>query len=435
MSISENTSIKPVNINYVDNIDAKERLNLILFSAGKLVSLLGTYIYSFAISLYILKETGSGTSFALSILVGTLPRILFSPIAGSLADRVDRKKMIVGLDFLSGIVVLTLWALSMLFGLKLIFIYTTTGILSTISCFFNTCFQAAMPKLVTEKSLVKINSYNRAIDSGSSIIAPALGGLVFGIISMKLFFLFNGICFILSAISEMFIDFELNKAENEQKVKNKMSVIAICQDIKDVFHFIRENKILCVIMPFSMSLNFLMAASLAIVLPYMINNVFKMSSSQYGFIEAAFSIGMLLAAILVARLPEKEKKLKDLTLGIAGMGITIFCMGIPGFTFVKSLSNAYVFTLYFILAILFAFFVVKIDIPLGVLIQRSTPNEMLGRTMGVLSTISSSLNPLGIIFAGIFIDYLPAHIMFLVAGVYLIIASILCYKSNAMQEY
>lgn len=435
MSTSENTSIKSVNTNCASDIDTREKLNLILFSAGKLVSLLGTYIYSFAISLYILKVTGSGTSFALSIFIGALPRILFSPIAGSLADRVDRKKMIVGLDFLSGIVILALWTLSMIFGLKLMFIYAVTAILSIISCFFNTCFQAAMPKLVTEKNLVKINSYNRAIDSGSSIIGPALGGLVFGVISMKLFLLMNGISFILSAVSEMFIDFELNKSQNEHKVESKMSVVAVCQDIKDVFHFIRGNKMLCVIMPFSMSLNFLIMASLNVVLPYIINNVFKMSSSQYGFIEAAFSIGMLLAAILVGRLPEAEKKLKGLTLGIAGMGITITCMGIPGFLILKDLDNAYIFALYFVLAILFAFFLVKIDMPLGVLIQRSTPNEMLGRTMGVLSTISLSLNPLGIILAGIFIDHMPAYIIFLVSGVYFIISSVFLYKSNGMQEY
>ena len=292
-----------------------------------------------------------------------------------------------------------------------------------------------MPKLVTEKNLVKINSYNRAIDSGSSIIAPALGGVVFGVISIKLFLLINGISFILSAVSEMFIDFDLKKSQNEQKVESKMGMNAVYQDIKDVLRFIRGNKILCMIVPFSMSFNFLITASLAIVLPYMINNVFEMSSSQYGFIEAAFSIGMLFAAILVGKLPEKEKKLKGLIVSIAGMGITITCMGIPGLMLGMDLNNAYIFAWYFILAIIFAFFLVNIDIPFGVLIQRSTPNEMLGRTMGVLSTISSSLNPLGIILAGIFIDYLPAHIVFLVAGVYLIIASILCYKSNAMQEY
>jgi len=413
----------------------KEKLNLILFSVGKLVSLLGTYIYSFAISLYILKITGSGTSFAFSILLGTIPRVLLSPIAGSIADRVDRKKMIVVLDFLSGIVVLSLLGLSQIYGLKLLFIYATTFILSVISTFFNTTFNASIPRLVFDKNLLKINSYSRAIDSGSSIIGPVLGGLVFGVVSMNLFLFINGISFILSGISEMFIDFNYNRPKEEDKTISNMSMLTVWQDIKEVFTFIKGNKILRVIIPFSVSLNFLMAAILSVVLPYLINNVLCMSSAQYGVIEGTFSVGMLIAAILVGKLPEKEKKLKGMIFGILGMGITIILMGIPGLEVMRSFDVNVIFGLYIVVVFIFSFILLMIDMPLTVVVQRSIPNNMLGRVWGVIGTISGSLTPLGIILAGVSLDLIPSYILFFVAGIYMIIAAIFMNKNKSMQEY
>lgn len=414
---------------------SKEKLNLTLFSAGKVVSLLGTYIYSFAISLYILKVTGSGTSFAFSLLLGTLPRVLLSPVAGSVADRANRKKMIVGLDFLSGVVVLGLLGLSLIFGLQLPFIYATTFLLSVISTFFGTTFSAAMPKLVSDKSLIKINSYNRAIDSSCSIAGPVLGGLIFGLVSMNLFLLVNGISFILSGISEMFIDFDFNKALQNQKQPGKMGLLTVWHDIREVFAYIKSNRILRFIIPFSMSFNFLFSAALAVVLPYLVNNVLGMTASQYGTIEGAFSMGMLVAAIAVGKLPEKEKKLKGLALGIAGVGIAAIIMGLPGTVWMKDVDLLIIFGIYVVMAFAFAFMLLMVDMPLGIVLQRSIPNDMLGRVWGVMGTISGSLQPLGIILAGISLDLIPAYWIFFITGIYFIIAAFVMYKNPAMQEY
>ncbi len=417
-------------------IEKKEKQNLILFTAGKLVSLLGTYIYTFAISLYVLKTTGSGTSFAFSILFGTLPRVLLSPIAGSVADRVDRKKMIVGLDILSGIVVLGLMGLSVVYGLRIPFVYGASFVLSVIATFFGTSFGAAIPKLVTDKSLIKINSYNRAIDSSASIMGPIFGGLIFSMVSINLFLLINGISFILSAISELFIEFDLNCTQNgKQTVSKTINASTIMQDIKEVIIFIRGNKILCTIMPFSMMFNFLIHASLAVVFPYLINSVLNMSAAQYGIIEASFSLGMLAAAIIIGRLPERKNKLKGLIVGIIGMGLTLFVMGIPGVSFFRSANINVIFLLYSLMGLIFAFLLVMIDMPLNVLLQRIIPNEMLGRVMGILGTISGALAPLGILLAGISLSIIPAYLIFFATGIYFVTAALLMAKNKAMQSY
>lgn len=431
---TKNTTFNP-SIDQNIDFEPKEKLNLILFLIGKGASTLGTYIYSIAISLYILKVTGSGTSFAFSIVIGTLPRVLLSPIAGSVADRLDRKKMIVGLDLLSGVIVLVLLTLSLIYGLKLPFIYATSFVLSIISTFFATTDGAAIPRLVSDKNLVKINSYSRAIDSSSAIIGPVIGGMAFGLVSINLFLLIKGIAFILAAIAEMFINFDFNKPKEEQKVNSAMSVAAVWQDIKEVIIFIKNNNILRVVMPFSMSINFLLSATLSVTLPFLINNVLRMSSSQFGIIQAASSAGMLVAALLIAKLPEKEKKLKGLVMGLIGIGLSIMIMGVPGLRIMNSLDMMWIFGLYIIMSFLVAFFILMIDMPFAVVMQRTIPNEMLGRVWGVIGTISGGLVPLAVVLAGITLDLLPAYVFFFVTGIYFVLSSVFMYKSKAMKEY
>lgn len=415
-------------------IEAKEKLNLFLFSTGKIVSYLATYIYSYAISLYILKVTGSGSSFALSILLGTLPRVIFSPIAGSLSDRVSKRKMIVGLDFLSGIVLLFLFSISLMFGFKLSFVYAVNFILAVISTFFNTCFSTAIPNLVTDKKLVTINSYNRAIDSGCQILGPILAGVFFGFISIKLLILVNGISFILSAISELFIDFNLNSAKKDKSLSSNISLKTIVTDFKEVYQCIKSIKFLLLIIPVSMSFNLLLSANLSVVLPFLINNTIGMSSTQYGIIEGTLSVGMLASAILIGKLPEKEKKRKSLSISFIGMGLSMICMGIPALSIFRSLNIYISFGIYVITALLFSFFLVMGDLPLTIVMQRAVPKHMLGRVMGVQYMLSSSLTLIGIIGAGVIIDFIPPYVLYFVTGAYLLIIAFMVYKHKAMKD-
>ncbi len=416
-------------------VEKKEKANLSLFVAGKAVSLFGNYIYSFAMSLYILRLTGSGTSFALSIMLSALPGVLFGPVAGFLADRFDRKRMIVTLDFLSGGVTLTLLTLSMLYGLRLSFLYTTTFLLAIISTFFNTTFSAAIPNLVSDRKLVKINSYSRAIDSGSQILGPVLAGVIFGLVSMDIFLLVNGISFVLSAISELFIDFNLNLADPTQSESSPTSKKSIRANLGEVFSFIRQTPLLALIMPLSVSINFLIAASLSVILPFFLNQALGFTSSQYGIVEGAFSLGMLIAALIVGRLPEKPKKRKGLFNAMIGMGFSLIAMGIPGLDVLAHLPKRFLFITYILLAISFSLMLLLVDLPLIVLTQRLIPDHMRGKVMGIWSSISTSLTPLGIILAGLTLELIPAYVSFFASGLYFISVALILYRHRALKDY
>lgn len=170
--------------------------NISLFTAGSAVSALGTYMYNFAIGLYVLKLTGSGTSFALAILFGMIPRIILSPFAGALADKLDRKKMTVIMDLFSGLLMIGVFSISRMTPLTLWIVYASSALLTVFNTFFSVSLGASVPNLVDGKRLMKINSLRSTIDSSTSLVGPLLGGLVYSAIGIQFFLLVNGISFV-----------------------------------------------------------------------------------------------------------------------------------------------------------------------------------------------------------------------------------------------
>lgn len=436
---------KSKNEENVEEMDPKEKNNIILYMAGKVVSLLGTNIYTFAISLYILKTTGSGTSFALSILLGMVPRIILSPIAGSLADRRDRKKMIVGLDALSGFIVLGLALISSIYGFRLIFIYTTTLLLSIVNTFFDVSIGAAIPNLVSDKNLVKINSYTQASTSLSAIMGPVLGGLIYGLVPMNIFLIVNGVSFLISSLSECFINFKYNMRNNEEEIgvditKNEPIQIqdkgfkALIKDVKEGLLFIKEMKGIYTLMKFALLFNFLINSTLAVIMPFIINDTLKMSSTQFGIIEGSFSVGVLISSIVIGKLPEKDKNFKTLIIGTSMMGLMVAFIGIPSIGALQSLNTNIHFIYFILVMIVFSIFMIIVNIPINVNIQRMTPDKMMGRVMGTMNTLASGVTPLGVIIAGLLLDVLPPYIIPITSGTLIIIAALVMSRNKSIKE-
>lgn len=169
--------------------------NIILMMIGKMTSLLGAGIYTFAMGLYVLKTTGSGVGFAITLICGSIPRMVCGPIAGAVADRINRRWVVIGADLLSSLIMFTMFALSTLFDISLLFIYVSAALLSICASFYSVSFTASIPTLVDSARIQQASSLNQTATALSTILAPVIGGMVFGLFSMKFFFLLNGITF------------------------------------------------------------------------------------------------------------------------------------------------------------------------------------------------------------------------------------------------
>ncbi|MED1411108.1 MULTISPECIES: MFS transporter [Bacillus] len=406
---------------HLENKKSNQELrNICLYSIAKTVSIFGSSIYSFALGLYVLQITGSAFNFALTLILGTIPMIIINPFAGVIADKVDKKKLVVCMDLLNGGVLIAVYIFSSNYGLNLFIIYTTTFLMTVFTTFFGIGLEAAKPNIVSKERLMSINSISKIIDSVSLILGPMLGGIVFVVLDIKTFIIINGISFILSGISMLFIHFKLFECNiNEECLQTGINFI---KDIKEGFSYLIENERLKNTFSILISLNFFLGFAVTVPLPYIINTVLNLSSKQFGMIQGTFPVGMIVGAILVKKITNRfsySYLLKKLSFMLA---VFMIISGIPVlFKSFEVNGFAYVIT-YCVVMFFLGLIIVLIDIPLACFMQKEIPNEYRGRVLSIGLSIGKMMLPIAMALSGILLNYIPAYTIPIVGGIlYLIL--------------
>ena len=393
--------------------------NLGLFIIGKLISVFGSAIYTFAIGLYVLKQTGSGFSFALTLFVGLIPTIIFSPVAGYMSDRFDKKKIVVFMDFANGMMFLILFVLTLKFELNQPMIYISTFMTTVFTTFFGIAFEAAKPNLVADEKLMSINSLSEVIDSTALILAPVLGGLIFAFTDIKTFILINAVCFIFSAGIETMIDFNYN-IKSTAEINDDGGFV---EDIKDGLTYIRKSSEIVKMINVLVILNFFISFSVTVPLPYIINNLLNLSSNQYGIIQGAFPVGMILGAVVVGKIIEKIDYMKLLIFSSITLSVAIALLGLP---LVLADASSLAYMIYYIsIMVIFGIAISFIDVPILWLMQKSIPDNLRGKVLSISMSIVKLIAPLGLVISGMIINSVPVYIMTFAGGGILMLSNLM----------
>ncbi|HDR7686820.1 MFS transporter [Bacillus toyonensis] len=407
----------------------QELRNIYLYSFGKTVSIFGSSIYSFALGLYVLQITGSAWNFAITLILGTIPMIVMNPFVGVIADKVDKKKLVVCMDLLSGGLLITVYILSSNYGLNLFIIYTTTFLLTVFTTFFGIGLESAKPNIVSKERLMSINSISKIIDSVSLILGPMLGGIIFAVVDIKLFIMINGISFILSGISILFIHFKLFGHD----IKEECSIreINFIKDIKEGYFYLMERESLKNTFHILISLNFFLGFAVTVPLPYIINTVLNLSSKQFGIIQGTFPVGMIIGAILVKKITNRfsySYLLKKLSSMLA---VFMIISGIP-VLFKSFEANDFVCVItYCVVMFSFGLIIALIDIPLIYFMHKEVPDEYRGRVLSIGLSIGKMMQPIALTLSGLLLNYIPAYTLPIAGGiVFLILNKIYSYKLN-----
>ncbi|WP_250858534.1 MFS transporter [Oceanirhabdus seepicola] len=409
------------------SISKRELSNFILFSLGKSVSLFGSFTYAFVIGLYVLKLTGSGLSFATTLVFSTLPIIIINPIGGVLADRFNKKVLVVLMDLLNGMLMIGLFFLSSVYGLSLPLIYISTFIMTSFTTILDTSFSAATPNIVSDDKLISINSTSKIIDSISTILGPMLGGIMFAFVDIKLFIAFNGISFILSGISEMFIDFNFNKKKLNDEDKRHIKFIA---DVKQGFKYMLGKSEIINSFIVLIFLNFSIGLSISVPLPFIINNILNLSSNKFGIIQGAFPVGLIIGAIFVAKSSEHLHYKRVLKVTNFVLAICIIMLCIPVLPFNIIINKTAILIYYCLVMSIVGVSISFIDIPLLSILQSSISDEYRGRVLSLGMSMVKTIAPVALILSGILIDIFPVYLLQLLGSVILIISNVVIFEKN-----
>lgn len=369
--------------------------NFTLLVLGQASSLFGNFILKLALSMYVLDVTGSAAIFAGILSIATIPTILLSPLGGILADRANRRNIMVALDTLTGISVLCA-ALFLSTSNDLVVISALLVILSILGAFETPTVQACIPSMLTGDNITKGNAVVNQVASVSYLIAPMLGGVLYATFGLKPVMYASITCFFITALFECFIKLSYHRADYNGGVFSFVK-----QDFSDSVRFMIKEQpgILKMLLLAALSRFFVMGITM-VGLPYIVRTILGLNAKFYGAAESSLAIATILGSVAAGLLTGKMKTRK-LSFVLAAFGVFIIPAGIAFLlsagAVTKYVINVIAFCGMQIAISIFSIFAVSI-------IQQKTPNELIGKVMAYTSTITLCVQPLGQIIYGFLFD-------------------------------
>ncbi|MGL4736422.1 MAG: MFS transporter [Cellulosilyticaceae bacterium] len=407
------------------NFEILKDRNFTLLMFGKITSLIGSSLQSFALSLYVLAKTGSATQFASILAVAMIPQLILSPFAGVLVDWFDRKKMMVILDVMSGVTV-SVFAVVLFVtnDLPIGAIYAVVIILGLISTLFQPTNQTVIPMIMAKEKLVDANALNSLIMSLGNVAAPALAGVLYGAFGLKVIFVINAISFFISALSECFIAIP-KLAHKREKLSGK----AFAEDFTAGIKFTVKQRTIMSIITLAMMLNFALGA-FSVGITFVSKQILGVSDFQYGLVESVSVAAMMLASLCVGYLGKKFSVGKNLYLSLLFTGISTAFYSLVVFEpFRLSFSSNLVpYMVMLAVTLVMCWFVGVGNIFVGIYFQSVVPLEYMGRVGTVLGTVCMAAMPLSSMVYGVLFDILPTWSIFIIAAV-LVVIPVLVYRN------
>ncbi|MEG0779326.1 MAG: MFS transporter [Oscillospiraceae bacterium] len=374
--------------------------DFILVVIGQIISLFGNAILRFALPLHLLRETNSPALFGLVTACAFLPMIALSFLGGILADRVNKRNIMVILDFLTAGLLFTLllsigkFPLVPLLTVHLMLLYGISGV-------YQPTVQASIPALVAGEDVLSASAIVNQVGALAGLLGPILGGLLFGTVGLLPILALSILCFTASAVMELFIHIPFEKRETP------MGVLGIIRsDFRDSAHYMRREKpILLRIIGLIALFNLVLTAMLIVGMPVLIVETLHLSDALLGFSQGILALGGLCGGIATALLGKRLQLSHSPTLlllcslSVGGMAIPLLLGMTVGVSY--GVITAACFAIMG-LATMFS-------VQMLAAVQTETPPELVGKVIALMLSVALCAQPLGQAIYGVAFDLFSRH--------------------------
>ena len=408
--------------------------NYLLLFIGSVVSNLGTHMYNFAMSLYILNLTdGNAAAAGVYLAFGGIVFFAVSPFSGAIVDRLDKVKVVVITDLINGstIIVAGILIFSNLEPNTIIVVlYFVSLILGISSSLFNPAVRSLPAHILEENQLQQSSSLSQGMFALYSIIGAVLGGIMYSFISIEYIFIINGVSFILSGISESFISLN-TKPKGNHELTLKSTLI----DIKEGIKYISKLKPILNLLIIASLLNFFTVPVIVNGFPYLFEIELEADPYYYGVLITSFPIGIVLTSLFLGSRKQRDKVSPLIISGLYGMAFSFSFIALAVYlllndqiTFMMFMVISYVATIFTGIANGF------INIPFSVAIMKVVDKELMGRVFSVTSIISNGLSPIAIALGGFAIMTFGVTNLFYIAVVAMFVTALLAHANKYIRE-
>lgn len=385
--------------------------------AGQAASMITSYAAGYAAIWYVTETTGSALALSLMTIFAMLPTGLLSPFGGVIADRFNRKTIMIASDLSVGIVSLALGFLILTGEVSYTLIALFAAARSIGQAFHSPAMMATLPLLVPDKHLMRINTLDQLLMSIVSIGAPAFGILLYTSIG------FHSVMFLdffgaLAAVAGLMIA-KIPQVHDEQAVNQH-----IFANMRDGWRALSAKRGLLMLM-IAVTLGTMIFSPMSAVYPLMTYSHFGGDGFMASIAEAAWGIGMIIGSgVMMAWGGGKRLALLMVVACVLTGVLTIACGLLPhdAFPVFAALCG--------LMAIPCSWF----NAPTMTLVQRNISEEKLGRVMGLMTAGFGLASPLGVALGGALAESTGVAPFFVVDGILCIVLGAVMYLPRSIRE-
>ncbi len=421
--------------------------NYLLLFFGNLVSGVGSRVYGFGVSLFLLDLTGKASSTAIYFAVWSIVIFIFGPIASTFTDRwVNKARILYLMDYSRGFFY-ALIALIVGIGLRydntnlvLYTVYIAVFLIGIQTSFFGPAVTALVPQIVDRDELVSASSImqiTRSIQNIAGLLFGALLYVKFGIIVLMLI---NAVSFILSAISEMFIKVETKQNKITEKTLIKDLPNRIFEDLKGaVKYLVKKGKPILMITLIILISATLVSPWFSIGVPYMFKEYFSFNNFTPEYLLASVefveSMGVILMSLVVAQIAARFRIYQLIRIG----GMLFITLGILYYLLVKAFDNNMIvensfITLYIALNFCAGMINATINAPLNASLQKYIEPNMIGKVSTLIDSFGGVLYPITALITGYLLDNTGLYQPLIVMVFAMLMITIVAFRSKEIKK-
>jgi len=389
--------------------------NYRLYFAGQSISLVGTWMQMIAVAWLVYRMTNSAVLLGAVAFIGQIPTLILSPFAGVLADRFNRRNMIIAAEILSMLQAFILAFLTLTNNIAVWHIFALSLFLGLISSFEIPSRQAFVVDIVEKREdLGNAIALNSSMFNGARLVGPAMAGIIIASFGEGICFLLNGLSFLAVIFVLLMIKVDLKKIQPKKE--------HFLKGLKDGFSYAFGFAPIKYIL-FLVSLVSLTGMSYAILMPIFAKEILKGGPMTLGFLMGASGIGALCGTIYLAawRHPRGLEK-------IVSKATFLFGAGLIAFSFSRHLWLC-------LLLMLFVGFGMIIQMASGnTILQALTDDDKRGRVMSIFAMAFLGMSPFGSLLAGFLASRIGAANVLFLSGLSLMLGAFLFSRKDHCYE-
>ncbi|MCL4253201.1 MAG: MFS transporter [Anaerolineae bacterium] len=346
-------------------------------------SMIGSRISSIAIGIYLFQQTGNATPLAMIAFFTTLPMVLASSISGVLADRWDRRMVMVLSDTGQAVCTLLLFISFASGSFELWHLYVIVTFQSVFGVFQGPAFQASVTMLIPNDQRDRANAIQQLSGPSAGIIAPAIAGVIYALGGVSLAILVDMLTFVVA----MVVIFSIHIPRPVQTEVGKKFSGTFWKEIWSGLAYLRQNRPLLYNMLYISMINFFFAGMGVLMTPYILGRTG--SEITLGTLQSVQNLGAIAGGITLGVWGGTKKRMHTILVGI--LIAAMFMMGV-GMSQNAIILGAMMFCFMFPLPIVNGLYMS--------LMQAKVAPDMQGRVFAVVGQFSTLLMPLSFLLVG-----------------------------------